>query len=135
MQWAAVVLIVIDAIVIAVGFVTGTAVVPGWATVVLVLASMALMVLLLMRSGESIRIDGMPTFFKLLRETLPTWAVALTFVAFYGGWLIAVIGMLSRSTARNEVADQRLWTAFALAFAGAVLGFAGIARRRLEETR
>lgn len=159
LQQAAIVLIALDAIVVVSGVVTGTALLPGWANLVMVLASAALLVLLLVQTGGSFRVDGLATAFRLLRETLPKWAIGLAAVAFYGGWLLAFIGLSSDSTAGNlnyengkytstqrkvvreltkeqyeaaQTANQRMWAGFGLAFAGGVLGFAGIAQRAKE---
>lgn len=129
LQWAAVVVIVIDAIVVVTGAVTGAALLAAQANLVLVLAGVALLVMLLVQTGGGFSVDGSSAL-RLLRETLPKWAIALAAVAFYGGWLIAVLGLVTGSVETGgEAAIQRVWAGFSVAFAGAVLGFAGIARR------
>ncbi|MFS8104603.1 hypothetical protein LFM09_46625 [Lentzea alba] len=159
-QWAAVVLIVVDAIIVATVLATGTALLPWPANLALVLASVALMIVMLLMSGGSFSVKGFATLFRLLRETLPKWAIALAAVAFYGGWLLFMTALASDSFAGNlnhengkytstqrkvvrelteeqyvaaQAASQRAWTGFSLAFAGGVLGFAGMARR-IKET-
>ena len=133
LQWAAVVVVVIDAIVVVTGAVTGATLLPAQANLVLALAGAALLVVLLVQTGGGFRIDGSSAL-RLLRETLPKWAIALAAVAFYGGWLIGFLGLVTGSVdSGSEAAIQRVWAGFSLAFAGAVLGFAGIARR-IKET-
>jgi hypothetical protein len=163
LQWAAVVVIVLDAIVLVTGALTGTALLPSQANLVLVLAGFALLVVLLVQTGGGSRVDGLATALRMLRETLPVWAIALAAVAFYGGWLIAFLGLWNGSVMRNlehqngkyttsqrnvvreltkeqyvaaQATNQRVWTAFGMAFAGGTLGFAGIAgiARRLKES-
>ena len=120
LQWAAVVVVVIDAIVVVTGAVTGAALLPAQANLVLALAGAALLVVLLVQTGGGFRIDGSSAL-RLLRETLPTWAIALAAVAFYGGWLIGFLGLVTGSVdSGSEAAIQRVWAGFSLAFAGAV---------------
>ncbi|SFR17884.1 hypothetical protein SAMN04488564_104669 [Lentzea waywayandensis] len=161
LQWAAVVVIAIDAIVLVSGALTGAALLPAGANLVLVLTGVALLVVLIVQTGGGLRLDGLATLFRLLRETLPKWAIALAAVAFYGGWLVAFVSLSSDSVAGNLkyengkyttserkvvreltreqyeaalTANQRAWAGFSLAFAGGTLGFAGIARRIKENS-
>ncbi|MFI6098468.1 hypothetical protein ACIA8G_23180 [Lentzea sp. NPDC051213] len=159
LQWAAVALIVLDAIVV-VSTLMGVPVLASWWNLVLVLASAALLVLLLVRSGGALRVKGLKTAFRFLRESLPMWAIVLAALAFYGGWLIALGTMVSGSAAGNlkyengqytstqrkvvkvltkeqyeaaQAANQRIFSSIGLAVAGGVLGFAGVVRR-IKET-
>jgi hypothetical protein len=161
LQWAAVVVVVLDAIVIVAGAVTGTALLPEQANAVLVVLGFGLLVVLLVQTRGGFRVDGLGTALRMLRETLPGWAIALAGVAFYGGWLIAFLGLWNGNVLGNlehrngkyttsqrnvvrelteeqyvaaQAANQRAWTAFGMGFAGGTLGFAGIARKIKESS-
>lgn len=159
LQWAAIVLIVLDASIV-VFTTTGEPALPQWWNFAAVPASAALGVLMLVRSRASLQV-GLWTSVRHLRESLPMWALTLAALAFCGGWIIGI----STSSARSELgdlnyengqytatrkhkpvkvlteeqydaaqaADQRTYSAFGLAIAGGVLGFAGVVRR-IEET-
>ena len=158
LQWAAIALITLNAIVVATTL-TGVAVLADWWNFVLVLASAALLVVLLVQSGGKLRVDGLKTAFRFLRESLPAWAIGLAALAFYGGWLIGLITMFSDSPAGNlkyengqytttqrkvvtvltqeqydaaRAANQRVFSSIGLALAGGVLGFSAVARRIRE---
>ncbi len=159
LQWAAIALVVLDAIVVG-STMLGVPVLAAWWNFALVLASAALLLVLLVRSGGTLQVNGLKTAFRYLSESMPTWAIVLAAVAFYGGWLVAMVTMATGSPAgdlkyengqytssqRNVVkvltreqyvaaqaANQRIFGSIALALAGGVLGFAGVARR-IKET-
>lgn len=162
LQWAAIALVVLDAIVVG-SAMLGVPVLAEWWNFALVLASAALLLVLLVRSGGTFQVNGLKTAFDYLRESTPTWAIVLAAVAFYGGGLVAMVTMAAMangspagdlkyengqytSSQSNVVkvltreqyvaaqaANQRIFGSIALVLAGGVLGFAGVARR-IKET-
>ena len=159
MQWAAVVLIVLDTTVVLFTM-TGVQMLPEWWNFVALPASAVLGVLMMVRSRASLQV-GLWTLFRHLRESVPMWAITLAALAFCGGWVIGISTMSVQSelgklgyengqyTATRkhkpvkvltkeqydaaQAADQRMYSAFGLAVAGGVLGFAGVVRQ-IEET-
>ncbi|MCS7482470.1 hypothetical protein ACFFQW_11830 [Umezawaea endophytica] len=149
LQKASLVVISLDAVVILAGFVTGSALLPRSANVVLTVISLALMAstVVLTRGG-----------FNFDNPTLPKWAVAVAVIAFFGGAFLFAYPLVTDTTAgsfeqRNGkyqeskdgvvvreltedqyesalAADQRGWAGLALTFAGGVLAYAGIRHRK-----
>jgi amino acid transporter len=149
LQWASLVVIFLDAVVIAFGFVTGSALLPRAANLVLVVISMALMVATLVFARGAYNFEN---------PTLPAWAVAVSVIAFFGGVFLFAHplltdantgsfeqengkyqelrdGVVVREVTEEQydaglAANQRQSAGFALAFAGGVLAYAGIRHRR-----
>ncbi|MGW6441654.1 hypothetical protein [Lentzea sp. NPDC055074] len=148
LQWASLVVIALDTIVILSGLVTGSALLPRSANLVLTVISVALMfaVLALMRGG-----------FNFEKPTLPAWSIAVAVIAFFGGVFLFAYPLVTNSTAgdfeerdgkyqetRNGVVreltreqydsvvavNQRGWAGLSLAFGGLTLAYAGIRHRR-----
>ncbi|MET1073825.1 MAG: hypothetical protein ABWY11_14360 [Umezawaea sp.] len=148
LQWAALVVIAIDAVVVVFGFVSGSALLPRAANLVLTVISLALMALtvVLARGG-----------YDFENPTLPVWAVVVAVIAFFGGGFLFAFPLLTDTTAGNverengkyreskdgvvvrelteeqyEAAlagNQREAAGLALAFAAGTLVYAGIRRR------
>lgn len=149
LQWASLVVIVVDALVIVSGFVTGSALLPRSANVVLTVISLALM------SSTVVFARGGYNFEK---PTLPAWSVVVAVIAFFGGALLFAVPLLTDTTAGSfehqngkyreskdgvvvrelteeqydavMAANQRGWAGLASAFAGGTLVYAGIRHRR-----
>lgn len=149
LQWASLVVIFIDAVVIVSGFVTGSALLPRSANVVLTVISLALMLATLVLARGGYNFDN---------PTLPVWAVVVAVIAFFGGAFLFAFPLLTDTTAGSFeyengkyeeskdgvvvrelteeqyeaalAANQRGWAGLALAFAGGTLIYAGIHHRR-----
>jgi hypothetical protein len=149
LQWASLVVIFIDVVVIVSGFVTGSALLPRSANVVLTVISLALMAatVALARGG-----------YNFENPTLPVWVVVVAAIAFFGGAFLFAFPLLTDTTAGSfehengkhqeskdgvvvreltdeqyeavMAANQRGWAGLALAFAGGTLTYAGIRHRR-----
>jgi hypothetical protein len=161
-QAAAAVVGVISAIVLTATVVLGAALLPEWANFALIVATVALIVVMVARFRRArLRTDGLKGLFRALRAAMPAFAIVLVALAFYGGWLIALVTMVSGSTAGNlkyengqyttthrktvtvltkeqyedaQAANQRLVSAICLAMSGGVFGLSGVAER-IRETR
>lgn len=159
-QAAAAVVGAVNAIVVAATIVLGAALLPEWANYVLIVATVALSVFMVVQfRGARLRTDGLKGLFRLLREALPKFVIVLVALAFYGGWLLALITMVSGSTAGNltnengqytttnrktvtvltkeqyedaQAANQRLISAICLAMSGGVFALSGVAQRIRE---
>ncbi|SEP73347.1 hypothetical protein SAMN05216188_101319 [Lentzea xinjiangensis] len=122
-EWASLLVVLVDAIVIAYGFVAGSPMLPRAANVVLVVVSGALMLVVRFMVG------GGSSFRGLVR---PPWMGAVALVAFFGGALLFAIPLLTgipdTSDAAGLAANQRGWVGLALAFAGGTLAYAAIRR-------
>jgi hypothetical protein len=149
LQWASLVVIFIDAVVIVSGFATGSPLLPRSANVVLAVISMALMASTVVLARGAYNFEN---------PTLPAWAVVVAVIAFFGGGFLFAFPLLTDTTAgtfENEngkyreskdgvvvreltedqyeaalAANQRGWAGFALTFAGGTLVYAGIRHRR-----
>lgn len=155
LQWAAIVLIVVDAIVVAFSM-TGVRPLPEWWNFVPVPASVALLVLLLVQFRGSLQVDGPWTLLRYLRESVPIWAIALAALAFVGGFLTSspesTTGDLKSESGRYTITKrkvvkvlteeqydavltgrQRFYSSTGLMIAGGVLVIAGVVRRIEEE--
>lgn len=161
-QAAAAVVGVIGAIVVVATIVLGAPLLPEWANYALIAATVALVVVMVARFRRTrLRTDGLKGLFRSLREAMPAFAIVLVALAFYGGWLVALVTVVSGSTAGNlkyengqyttthrktvtvlskeqyedaQAANQRLVGAICLAVAGGVFGVSGVAER-IRETR
>lgn len=149
LQWASLVVIFLDAAVITFGFVTGSALLPRSANLVLVAISMALMVATLMFARGAYNFES---------PTLSAWAVTVAVIAFFGGVFLFAYplltdantgsfeqengkyqeskdGVVVRELTEEQhdaglAANQRQSAGLALAFAGGVLAYAGIRHRK-----
>lgn len=149
LQWASLVVIFLDSVVIAFGFLTGSALLPRSANLVLVVISMALMVATLVFARGAYNFEN---------PTLPAWAVAVAAIAFFGGVFLFAHPLLTDANTgsfeqengkyqerKDDVvvrelteeqydaglaANQRQSVGFALVFAGGVLAYAGIRYRK-----
>ena len=155
LQWAAIALIVLDAIVIVLTM-KGAPLLPAWWNAVPAPAAATLLVVMLVQHRGSLRVDGPWTLLGHLRESLPIWAIALAALAFFGG--TATMSAASTfSTLKYEngqytiikrkvvtvltkeqydaafAANQRVYSAAGLVIAGGVLALAGVVRRIEEE--
>ncbi|HEX6342241.1 hypothetical protein [Umezawaea sp.] len=149
LQWASLVVIFIDAVVVVSGFVTGGPLLPRSANVVLTVISLALLAttVVLTRGG-----------YNFEKPTLPVWAVVVAVIAFFGGAFLFAFPLLTDTTAGSfehsdgkyreskdgvvvreldaeqyeaaMAANQRGWAGLAVAFAGGTLLYAGIRHRR-----
>jgi hypothetical protein len=119
LQWASLLVIFVDAGVIAGGFVTGSPVLPRAANIVLVVISIALMLITRLKVGNAYEFKTM---------TRPVWAFAVGVVAFFGGAILFVIPLLNEQQQNDPVANQRGWAGLALSFAGGCLLYAGLRR-------
>ena len=149
LQWAALVVIGVDAVVVVAGLVTGSALLPQSANVVLTVISVAILLtaIVLMRGG-----------YNFDEPTLPLWAVVVAVIAFFGGAFLFAYPLLTDTTAgsfeqRNGkyveskggvvvrelteeqydavmAANQRGWAGLAGAFAGVTVLYAGVRRRK-----
>lgn len=148
MQWASLVVIIVDAVVILSGFVTGSALLPRSANVVLTVMSIALMLATRLLAGGEYNFEN---------PTLPVWAVVVAVISFFGGAFLFAFPLLTDTTAgsfeyrngkyqesKNGVvvrelteeqyeaalaANQRGWAGLALSFAGLSFTYAGIRHR------
>ncbi|HEX7307424.1 hypothetical protein [Lentzea sp.] len=119
-EWASLLVILVDAIVIVSGFVTGSPLLPRAANVVLVVVSVALMLVV------RIMVKGGFSFRGLAR---PAWVGVVTAIAFLGGALLFAIPLLTEQYVdASAVENQRGWVGLALAFAGGSLFYAAIRR-------
>jgi hypothetical protein len=91
---------VIDALVVVSTVLPGAPLLPSWMTLVACVLTVATFVLAAVRKG-TLRVDGLKGLFRLLKEALPAWAIILVAVAFYGGWIIALVTLASGATAGN----------------------------------
>lgn len=149
LQRAALVVIFLDVVVIVAGFVTGSALLPRSANVVLTVISVALVAAAGVLTGGGFNFD---------KPTLPAWAIALGVVSLLGGAFLFAYPLLTGTDAgsfeeRNGkyqeskdgvvvreltaeqydavmAANQRGWAGLALAFAGGTLLYAGIRHRK-----
>ncbi|WP_394618666.1 hypothetical protein JNUCC0626_06065 [Lentzea sp. JNUCC 0626] len=128
LQWAALVVVALDAVVIASGFATGSPLLPRSANLVLTVISLALMAaaVFLTRGG-----------FNLRNPTLPAWAVVVATIALLGGALLFALPLLTGTTAGSAeqdaavlAANQRGWAGLAAAFAGGTVLYAGVRHPR-----
>ncbi|WP_106188500.1 hypothetical protein [Umezawaea tangerina] len=149
LQRASLVVIIVDAVVIAFGFVTGSALLPRPANLVLAVISMGLLVstVVLARGG-----------YNFEHPTLPAWAVVVGVIAFFGGAFLFAFPLLTEPASGSfehengkyqEVEDgvvvrelteeqydagraagQRGAAGLALAFAGGTFLYAGIRHRK-----
>jgi hypothetical protein len=120
LQRASLVVIFVDAVVIVSGFVTGSALLPRSANVVLMVISLALMssTVVFARGG-----------YNFENPTLPAWSVVVAVIAFFGGALLFAVPLLA-DTIPTMVVNQRGWAGLALAFAGGTFVYAGIRHRK-----
>ncbi|MFD5828955.1 hypothetical protein, partial [Lentzea sp. NPDC060358] len=118
-EWASLLVILVDAIVIVSGFVTGSPLLPRAANIVLVVVSVALMLVvrIMVRGGFSFR-----------GFVQPVWLGAVAAVSFFGGALLFAIPLLNAQMQDDPVVNQRGWVGLALALAGGSLAFAAIRR-------
>ncbi|MFD4668852.1 hypothetical protein ACFWNN_03905 [Lentzea sp. NPDC058450] len=125
LQRAALVVILLDAVVIAGGLVLGDALLPRSANVVLTLLSLALMLAatVLTRGG-----------FNFENPTLPAWSLIVGVLALVGGAFLfgypLLTGLPEGEHGAAMAANQRGWAGLALAFAGGTLLYAGIRHRK-----
>ncbi|RDI24550.1 hypothetical protein [Lentzea flaviverrucosa] len=121
LQWASLVVIFLDAVVIVSGFVTGSALLPRSANVVLTVISLALMssTVVLARGG-----------YNFEKPTLPAWSVVVAVIAFFGGAFLFAFPLLTDTTTLTMAENQRGWAGLALAFAGGTFVYAGIRHRK-----
>jgi hypothetical protein len=148
LQKASLVVILIDAVVIVSGFVTGSPLLPRSANVALTVISLALLL-----AGAVLARGG----YDFENPTLPAWAVVVAVIAFFGGAFLFAFPLLTDTTAgsfehRNGkyeeskdgvvvrelteeqyeaamAANQRGWAGLASAFAAGTLVYAGIRHR------
>ncbi|GGM87823.1 hypothetical protein GCM10011609_25650 [Lentzea pudingi] len=148
LQRASLVVIFIDAVVIVAGFLTGSALLPRSANVVLTVISIALVASAGVLTGGG---------FNFEKPTLPAWAVAVGVISILGGAFLFAYPLLTGTDAgsfeeRNGkyqeskdgvvvrelteeqydavmAANQRGWAGLALAFAGGTFVYAGIRHR------
>ncbi|MFD9702653.1 hypothetical protein [Lentzea sp. NPDC059081] len=118
-EWASLLVILVDAIVIVSGFVTGSPLLPRAANVVLVVVSIALMLVV------RIMVKGGFSFRGLAR---PAWVGVVAAVAFFGGALLFAIPLLNVQMQNDPVMNQRGWVGLALGLAGGALAYAAIRR-------
>ncbi|MGI5503958.1 hypothetical protein [Lentzea sp. CA-135723] len=147
-QWAALVVIFVDAVVVLSGLVTGNALLPRSANVVLTVISVAVLLTAtgLMRGG-----------YNFEKPTLPLWAVVVAVIAFFGGAFLFAYPLVTGTSAGSfeqqngkyveskdgvvrelteeqydaaMAANQRGWAGLAGAFAGVTVLYAGVRRRK-----
>ena len=149
LQWAALVVIVLDAVVMLFGFLAGSPLLPRSANLVLVVISLALMVAAVFLTAGG---------FNFENPTLPLWSVVVGVVALLGGIFLfahplltdantgdfeqrngkyqeSKDGVVVRELTEDEydaamAANQRQSAGFAIAFAAGTLLYAGIRHRR-----
>lgn len=119
LQWASILVILVDAVVIVSGFLTGSPLLPRAANIVLVVISGALMLVTRLKVGNDYDVKTM---------TRPVWAFSVGVVAFFGGAILFVIPLLNEQQQNDPVANQRGWVGLALSFAGGCLLYAGLRR-------
>ncbi len=120
LEWASLLVILVDALVIVSGFVTGSPLLPRAANVVLVMVSIALMLMTRVMAKGGYGFNG------LVR---PVWVGAVALVSFFGGALLFAIPLLlAEEQQHNPVTNQRGWVGLALSFAGCALVYAAIRR-------
>ncbi|GLY47694.1 hypothetical protein [Lentzea sp. NBRC 102530] len=124
LQWAALVVVVLDAVVVLSSFATGSPLLPRSANLVLTVISLALMVAAVFLTRGGFNFDD---------PTLPAWAVAVAVVALLGGALLFALPLLTGTTAGSLeqdpavlAANQRGWAGLAAAFAGGTVLYAGV---------
>ncbi|MEU7474524.1 hypothetical protein AB0A63_00985 [Lentzea sp. NPDC042327] len=148
-QWASLVVILLDAVVVLSGLVTGSPLLPRSANVVLMVITFALMLAAVPLTGGG---------FNLQNPTLPAWAVGVAVVAVAGGGFLFAFPLLTDRTAGSfeyrdgkyveskdgavvrqldedeydaaMAANQRGWAGLAAALAGGTLAYAGVRHRR-----
>jgi hypothetical protein len=118
LEWASLLVIFVDAVVIASGLVTGNPLLPRAANVVLVVVSIALMLVTRFMAKGGYGFSG------LVR---PVWVGAVALVAFFGGALLFAIPLLTEGQP-DAVTNQRGSVGLALSFAGLTLVYAAIRR-------
>ncbi|ANZ40428.1 hypothetical protein BBK82_34855 [Lentzea guizhouensis] len=149
LQWASLVVIALDAVVIVSGFVAGSPLLPRSANVVLTVISLALMM------GAAVLTGG---GYDFENPTLPLWATAVAVIALCGGGFLFGYPLLTDTTAgsfeqdngkyreskdgvvvrelteeeydRVMAANQRGWAGLAAAFAGGTFLYAGVRHRK-----
>lgn len=119
LEWASLLVILVDAVVIVSGLVTGSPLLPRAANIVLVMVSIALMLVTRVMAKGGYGFNG------LVR---PVWVGAVALVAFFGGALLFAITLLDEGLQNDPVTNQRGWVGLALSFAGCALIYAAIRR-------
>ena len=100
LQRAAAGIAVVDALVVVSTVLPGAPLLPRWMTVVACALTIAVLVLTISKV-RGLRVSGLKELFGHLKSGLPAWAVVLVAVAFYGGWIIALVTLASGATAGN----------------------------------
>ncbi|MEU3646493.1 hypothetical protein AB0E59_24150 [Lentzea sp. NPDC034063] len=133
-QWAAFVVLLVDAVVVLFALVTGHALLPRAANVLLTVISIAVMFGTLLWSKGGFGYDSVGSMWKLLRRTLPVWLVVAATIAFWGGVFLFAYPLLTEPDigSLDEAANQRGWVGLAAAFAAGSLFYAGIGRRAAD---
>lgn len=100
---------VIDALVVVSTVLPGAPLLPTWTAVVAVAMTVAVFVLTVARKG-TLRVNGVKGLLGHLKVALPAWALVLTAVGFYGGWIIALVTLASGATAGNLTYENGQYT-------------------------
>jgi hypothetical protein len=152
LQRAAAGIAVIDALVVVSTVLPGAPLLPTWMTIAACSLTVVVLVLTIAKV-RTLRVKGLKELFGHLKEALPAWAIILLAVAFYGGWIIALVTLASGATAGNlkyengqytstqrkavrvlteeqyvaaQAANQRMFCAGAMAVAAGALGLGAI---------
>lgn len=132
-QWAALVVIVVDVAAIVFGLLTGEALLPRSANVVLTVISVVLMLGTRLWSRGGFGYDSFGSLWALLRKRLPVWLIVAVAIAFWGGLALFAVPLLTQDTAAlDAAANQRGWAGLSLAFASGTFLYAGIVARAAE---
>ncbi|MEV6240715.1 hypothetical protein [Lentzea sp. NPDC051838] len=91
---------VVDALIVVASVLPGAPLLPMWMTVVACALTVAVLVLTIVKTG-TLRAKGLKELLQRLRNALPVWAIVLIAVAFYGGWIIALVTLASDAYAGN----------------------------------
>ena len=100
LQRAAAGIAVIDALVVVSTVLPGAPLLPTWMTIAACALTIVVLVLTINKT-RTLRVKGLKELFGHLRAGLPAWAIVLVAVAFYGGWIIALVTLASGATAGN----------------------------------
>ncbi|MET9224507.1 hypothetical protein [Lentzea sp. NPDC003310] len=123
-QWASLIVIAVDALVIVAAFLTGSPMLPRSANVVLVVIAVVMLFVTLSLTGGGFNFDN---------PTLPAFAVVTAAVAFLGGGFLFAYALTVTSGEQNDAvlaANQRGAAGLAAALAAIALLYAGVRHRR-----
>lgn len=93
---------IVDALIVVSTMLPGAPLVPNVPVVIALMLSVAVLVLMIVKFRPgALRAGGLKALFRALRESLPVGAIIIAAIAFYGGWLIALISIAHSDFASN----------------------------------